>query len=210
MSTTSTTTPTPIPTRTPITNLDAIREAYRGTLGVWTVPPAVEDQDPFDSDFREECISNTSIASDHAREAMEAAERGDLLLASDRALRACVRALLLGREWNYRLRRLYDAIRAAIGLAAIREAYWLTQGARTDGDWEVTLRASDHAREALAAAERAVLTEWGAPSERRGMVAAEHLACLALDVAARGGPESAASYSHLYHTIRGVIRNVNF
>ena len=118
-------------TRTPITNLDAIREAYRGTLGVWTVPPAVEDQDPFDSDFREECISNTSIASDHAREAMVAAER-------------------------------------------------------------------------------AVLTECGAPSERRGMVAAEHLACLAFDAAVRGESESAASYSHLYHTIRGVIQNVNF
>ena len=100
-------------TRTPITNLDAIREAYQGTLAEW-VGPAVEDQDPCDREFWAECVANVSAASDHAREAMEAAERGDLQAAADHAREACSRARPFGSNWVSPLRRLYDAIRAAI------------------------------------------------------------------------------------------------
>ena len=100
-------------TSTPIANLDAIREAYQGTLAEW-VGPAVKDQEPCDREFWKECVANVSAASDHAREAMEAAERGDLQAASDHAMQAWSRARPFGSNWASPLRRLYDAIRAAI------------------------------------------------------------------------------------------------
>ena len=186
--------------------LDAIRAAYQGTLAEW-VGPAVKDQEPCDREFWAQCVADVSAATDHAREAMAATERGDLQAASDHALKACSRARPFGLNWTSPLHQLYDAIRAAIGLSAIREAYWLTQGARTGGDWVATVQAADRAREAMAAVERAALTEWGAPCERRGMATAEDLAWLAVDAAQRGEPESAASYSHFYRTIRGVVKN---
>ena len=192
---------------TPTPNLVHIREAYRGTLVDWA-GPAVEDQDPCDREFWTQCIADASASADHAREAMAATERGDLQAASDHALQACSRALPLGPDRVSPLHQLYDAIRAAIGMVAIREAYWLTQGARTGGDWVATVQAADRAREAMAAVERAALTEWGAPCERRGMATAEDLAWLAVDAAKRGEPESAASYSHFYRVIRGVIHGV--
>ena len=106
----STTTPT---TSTPTPNLVQIREAYRGTLVDW-VGPDVEDQDPCDREFWAQCVIDASAATDHAREAMVAAERGDLQAASDHAREACVRARPFGTDWNSALRQLYDAIRAAI------------------------------------------------------------------------------------------------
>ena len=93
--------------------LDAIRAAYQGTLAEW-VGPAVKDQEPCDREFWAQCIANVSAASDHAREAMEAAERGDLQAASDHAMQAWSRARPFGSNWASPLRRLYDAIRAAI------------------------------------------------------------------------------------------------
>ena len=198
---------TTMDTTTPTPNLTQIREAYRVIPTDW-VGPDEEDQEPCDREFWLQCIADAAAATDHAREAMAAAERGDLQSAADHALKARVRARPLGSEWTPPLGQLYDSIRAAIGMVAIREAYWLTQGARTGGDWVATVQAADRAREAMVAAERAVLTEWGAPAERRGMATAEDLAWLAVDAAKRGEPESAASYSHFYRTIRGVIRGV--
>ena len=106
-------TPTTPTTRTPTPNLDAIREAYQGTLAEW-VGPAVKDQEPCDREFWAQCIADVSAASDHAREAMEAAERGDLQAAADHAREACSRARPFGSNWASPLRRLYDAIRAAV------------------------------------------------------------------------------------------------
>ena len=106
-------TPTTPTTRTPTPNLTQIREAYQGTLAEW-VGPAVKDQEPCDREFWKECVANVSAASDHAREAMEAAERGDLESASDHAMQAWSRARPFGSNWASPLRRLYDAIRAAI------------------------------------------------------------------------------------------------
>jgi len=105
-----TTTPT---TSTPTPNLVQIREAYRGTLAEW-VGPAVEDQDPCDREFWAQCVIDVSAVADHAREALAAAERGDLELASDHAREAWSRARPFGSNWASPLRRLYDAIRAAI------------------------------------------------------------------------------------------------
>jgi len=106
-------TPTTPTTSTPTPNLDAIREAYQGTLAEW-VGPAVKDQSPCDREFWAQCVANVSAVSDRAREAMEAAERGDLQAASDHAMQACVRARPFGPNWVSPLRQLYDAIRAAI------------------------------------------------------------------------------------------------
>jgi len=106
----STTTPT---TSTPTPNIVQIREAYRGTLAEW-VGPAVEDQDPCDREFWAQCVIDVSAVADHAREAMVAAELGDLRAASDHAREAWSRARPFGADWTSTLRQLYDAIRAAV------------------------------------------------------------------------------------------------
>ena len=105
-----TTTPT---TSTPTPNIVQIREAYRGTLAEW-VGPAVEDQDPCDRESWTQCVVDVSATLNLAREAMVAAELGDLRAASDHAREAWSRARPFGADWTSTLRQLYDAIRAAV------------------------------------------------------------------------------------------------
>jgi len=198
------------PHPTPAANLAQIRGEYQTAYFEWVGPTAEEeDREPHDHEYWRQCPADAPAVADHAREAMAAAERGDLQVAAEHASRACKRARPLGGLGRTSpLRGLYDAIRAAICFTAIREAYRHTRGMRIGGgNWSL-VQAADRARDAMAAVERAVLTEWGAPDERRGMAAAADLAWLAVDAAQQGEPESAASYSHFYRVIRGVVDGV--
>jgi len=98
----STTTPT---TSTPTPNIVQIREAYQGTLVDW-VGPAVEGQEPCDREVWAQGVIDVSVVADHAREALAAAERGDLELASHHAREAWSRARPFGSNWASPLRRL--------------------------------------------------------------------------------------------------------
>jgi len=198
---------TPTPT-TPAPNLAQIRKAYQVTDVEWAGPPE-EDQEPCDREFWAKCIVDAAAATDHAREAMMAAERGDLQVAAEHASRAWFLALPLGSDWTGPLGQFSDAIRAAIGTLTIREAYRHVQGARTGGDRVATVRAANYAREAMAEVERAARTEWGALDERHGMAEAQDLAWRARDAAEQGGAESAAPYFHFCHTIYTVVEGTN-
>ena len=113
----STTTPT---TSTPTPNIVQIREAYQGTLVDWVGPDEEELEDPCDREFWAQCVVDVSATLNLAREALAAAERGDLELAADHAREAWSRARPFGSNWTSPLHQLYDAIRAAIGMVAIR------------------------------------------------------------------------------------------
>ena len=107
----STTTPT---TSTPTPNIVQIREAYQGTLVDWVGPDEEELEDPCDRESWTQCVVDVSATLNLAREAMVAAELGDLRAASDHAREACSRARPFGADWTSTLRQLYDAIRAAV------------------------------------------------------------------------------------------------
>jgi len=197
----TTTTPTPAP------NLAQIRGEYQAACYHW-VGLAEEGWDPCEYEYWRECPADAPAVANHAREAMAAAEHGDLRVAADHALEACVRARPFGLVRTSSLRGLYDSIRAAISILAIREAYRSTLSMRIGGSWSLA-QASECASDAMAAVERAVQTRPGAPLERRGMARAQDLARSAADAAQQGKLGSAASYSHFYDVIRGVVDGVD-